>query len=82
MKTTVEIADPVFEDLKRFSAKSGKTMKEVLETAIRVFLKSSSKKSTPFSLKRHVFRGEGLSEGVSEGDWSAIREKIYEGRGG
>jgi len=33
----------------------------------------------PFRLRKVTFKGRGLAE---DDDWNAIREKIYDGRGG
>jgi Arc/MetJ family transcription regulator len=45
MKTTLNIDDTVMADLKRESARQGRTMSELVETALRLLLRSSQKRS-------------------------------------
>lgn len=83
MKTTLEISNHLFEEAKRFAAKKDKTFREVVEMALRLFLKQQKADSKkPFKLRDGSFKGNGLVEGLQEGDWETIRSLIYEGRGG
>jgi predicted transcriptional regulator len=82
MKTTIDISDPLFEQAKRLAEKTGSTLREIVENALRDFFKKSKKPSPSFRLRKHSFKGKGLVEGLSEGDWGRIRERAYEGRGG
>ena len=47
MKTTWEIEDGVMRALKREAAAQGKTMSELVETAIRLYLRAASKSQKP-----------------------------------
>lgn len=82
MKTTIDISDSLFREVKRYAGRRGATLREVLETSLRSLLKSQAKAKKTFHLRRHTFRGKGLAEGLIEGQWASIREKAYEGRGG
>ena len=82
MKTTVEISDWLFKETKHYAGERGISFRVVLETALRAILKTGKKKRGPFHLRKHPFGGSGLAEGLIEGDWSSIRERTYEGRGG
>src|SRR5688572_422642 len=82
MKTTVEIPDAVFRQAKAEAARRGVPLKTVIETALREHLAGGKKNAKPHKYRRHIFRGEGLQEGLSWGDWETIRNMIYEGRGG
>ncbi len=82
MKTTIDIADPLFRAVKREAEKRGTTFKAFVESSLRQSLASSGKSSARFSLRRHTFRGKGVAHGIVEGDWTRIRAAIYEGRGG
>lgn len=82
MKTTIDIADNLFKEAKRFIGKEGKTMREVVQNSLRLFLDSQKKTTRPFKWRHYAFKGEGLVEGLQEGNWETIRDIIYEGRGG
>lgn len=82
MKTTIDISDGLFKEVKRYAGRKGTTFREVLETSLRSLLKNQAKGKKAFQLRKHSFRGKGLVEGLVEGQWAAIREKAYEGRGG
>ncbi len=77
MKTTVEIADPLFRRAKKHCSESGISLRELIETGIRGAL-DHPKGGAPFRLKPFGFRGEGQ---ITH-DWQTIREMAYEGRGG
>lgn len=80
MKTTIEISSRLLRDAKKLAAQRGVSLKSIIETALRNILESTRRPSD-FTLKKASFRGQGIQEGLREGDWTAIRRKIYEGRG-
>ncbi len=82
MKTTINIPDSLFRELKNLSTSQSVTMKEIIVQALRDLLSSKKSRSTPFKLRDAAVDGSGLQSGISGHDWSSIREKIYEGRGG
>ena len=82
MKTTVDIPDPLFDELKRTAAREKTTMRRLIDTALRTFLDSRKRPRGRFKLKDGSVAGRGVAPGIREGDWSQIREMIYEGRGG
>ncbi len=82
MKTTVDINDTLLLQAKQLAAKQQGTLKSILEAALRQFLETHAKSRSPFKLRKHTFRGNGLQAGKVEGDWNSIRDSIYEGRGG
>jgi Bacterial antitoxin of type II TA system, VapB len=45
MKTTLNIDDTVMAELKRESARQGRTMSELVETALRLFIRSQRKRA-------------------------------------
>lgn len=81
MKTTVEIADALFEQAKGVSSQRGTTMRELIEEGLRRVLADSGE-SHAFELRKASFAGNGLRAEVEEGAWEVIRTRIYEGRGG
>jgi hypothetical protein len=76
MKTTIEIADDVLMRAKRQARREGKTLREVVEQALRQQLATSDVPHA-FRLKRHAFKGKGRHPGVAEGDWQTVRDLIY-----
>ncbi len=80
MKTTVEISTPVLEEARRLAKREGVTLRALVEEGLRaVVIERSGRK--PFKLKDASVRGRGVQKGVTEGDWTTIRDLIYEGRG-
>jgi Arc/MetJ family transcription regulator len=80
MKTTIEIADALLEQAKKWAAKEDTTVKALVEEGLRRIL-GEREKGKKFRLRKATFKGKGLQPGVSEGSWEAIRELIYKERG-
>ncbi len=80
MKTTVEIAEDLLTQAKRVAATDGLTLRELIESGLRREL--AGRMRDTYRMPDASFRGDGVQPGVAEGDWSLIRELIYEGRGG
>ena len=80
MKTTIELSDALLHTARQVAAERRTTLRSIIELALRQYLDSHAQTSP--RLRRHTFRGRGLQAGLSEGDWAAIRERAYEGRGG
>jgi hypothetical protein len=76
MKTTIEIADELLQRAKRQAARENRTLREVIEEALRKQL-ATKKALEPFRLRRHTFKGKGLKAPITEGDWTTVRELIY-----
>jgi hypothetical protein len=66
MKTTLNIDDTVMADLKREAARQGRTMSELVETALRLMLNSSRKQKAPPPLP--TFNGGGQLVGIADRD--------------
>lgn len=80
MKTTVEIADSLFEEAKAMAASRGVSFRQILEEGLRAVLRSREKPGK-FRLRDGSF---GPPPGIhAHGDraWEEIRESIYRGRG-
>jgi hypothetical protein len=76
MKTTISIADDLFEKARSRARREDKTFREVVEEALRLHLARKESRNT-FRLKRHTFKGEGLQPGIEEGNWEQLRDLIY-----
>ena len=82
MKTTIEIADALLAAAKQLATGEGATLRSLVEEGLRELLERRGQPGTRFQLPRASFSGNGLQEGLTEGDWNAIRARLYEGRGG
>ena len=66
MKTTLNIDDTVMAELKREAARQGRTMSEMVETALRLLLRSRPKRSTLPDLP--TFHGGGELVDIADRD--------------
>lgn len=82
MKTTIDIADSLFQQTKQVAAAEGTTVRELVEVGLRALLDKRQARSVPFKLKRASVKGKGLQPTLEGGRWDDIRERAYEGRGG
>ncbi len=80
MKTTIDIADSLFEQAKRTAAREGTTVRALVERGLRMAL-AEQKAQHKFKLRRASFKGNGLQPGVADLSWERIRNLAYEGRG-
>ena len=80
VKTTIEIADDLFESARRVARKEGTTLRALTEQGLRLVLKERQGK--PRKLPPLVtVRGDGLTEEFSNAPWERIRDEIYRGHG-
>ena len=79
MKTTVEIADPLFEQARALAAKEGLTFRVLLEEGLRAVVDARTKQaSAPFQLRDGSFQGGTLQPGIK---WADLTALAYEGEG-
>lgn len=81
MKTTVELSDALMNELKQAAKEKGATMRDLIESALRIYLDKSKTSAIQFRFTNHGFKGKGVCSGIEEGAWEHIRSLIYEGRG-
>jgi hypothetical protein len=80
MKTTIEIADDLFERAQRLARKEKTTFRSLTEQGLRLVLKE--RQSKPQELPSLVtVRGSGLTDEFKHASWGKIRDEIYLGRG-
>jgi hypothetical protein len=75
MKTTVEIADDLLARLKRQARREGKTLRQLLDEALRARLAAPT--TPPFRLRKRAFKGDGRQPGIADGKWQSVRDLIY-----
>jgi hypothetical protein len=80
MKTTIEIADDLFERAQRVARKEKTTFRALTEQGLRIVLKE--KQSKPAKLPPLItVRGRGLTDAFKDAPWEKIRDAFYRGRG-
>lgn len=80
MKTTVEIADPLFVEAKRVAAEEGVTLRDLVEAGLREVLGNRRRRAS-FRLRDGSVDGHGMRPEFAGGDWAHVRDAAYEGRG-
>ena len=81
MKTTIDIAEELLISAKEAAHREGTTLRQLVEEGLRTVL-AGRRARVPFRLRDGSYGGRGLQPGIDIGDWSRIREMIYEGHGG
>ncbi len=80
MKTTIEIADDLFERAQQFARKEKTTFRSLTEQGLRLVLKAKDGK--PKKLPPLVtVGGGGLTAEFKNAPWERIRDEIYRGHG-
>ena len=81
MKTTIEIADDLFERAQRVAQKQKTTFRALTERGLRLILAEKTNRSPKKLPPLVTFRGKGLSPEFKNAGWDKIRDEIYQGRG-
>ena len=81
MKTTVDIADALFDQVRFLASEEQTTIRALVEEGLRKVIAEHAR-PRPFTLKDGSFKGgAGLQPGVDLTDWDQIRDMIYKGHG-
>jgi hypothetical protein len=79
MKTTIEIADDLFERAQRVARKEKTTFRALTEQGLRLVLKE--KQNKPRKLPPLVTVSGRLTDEFKDAPWQKIRDEIYKCRG-
>lgn len=82
MKTTVEIADPLFARARAAAERDGETLRALIESGLTRELAARSAAAKPFKLKNVSVGGSGLQPEVAHLSMSEIIQMSYGDRGG
>lgn len=82
MKTTVEIADPLFSQARRVAARDGETLRSLIESGLARELAARETRSKPFKLRDMSVGGSGLQPEVAHMTINELIEMSYGDRGG
>jgi hypothetical protein len=81
MKTTIEIADDLFERAQRTARREKTTFRALTEQGLRLVLEKKQAKPAPWKWKPVAFDGGGLTDEFKNASWEKIRDEIYRGHG-
>jgi hypothetical protein len=79
MKTTIEIADDLFERAQDMARKEKTTFRSLTEQGLRLVLDQRRQKAK--KLPPLVIVDGGLSDEFKDASWEKIRDEIYRGHG-
>lgn len=81
MKTTIEIADDLFERTQTLARKEKTTFRALTEEGLRlVIAEKNSRRRKPLP-PLVTSGGDGLADPFNPWNWDQIRDEIYRGRG-
>jgi Arc/MetJ family transcription regulator len=78
MKTTIDIADALLREAKQLAREQDRTLRAVVEDALRRFLADDAKEKRKVRYQRHTFGGKGVQRGIVEGRWFDLIYPPYE----
>jgi hypothetical protein len=81
MKTTIEIADDLFERAQSVARRDKTTFRSLTEQGLRIVLKEKQAKPAKWKWKLVTFKGNGLTDEFKHAAWEKIRDEVYRGRG-
>jgi hypothetical protein len=80
MKTTIEIADDLFQRAQELARREGTTFRALAEQGLRLVLDQKKAKGTKLPPLVTV-GGKGLAEEFRDAGWERIRAEVYRGHG-
>lgn len=72
MRTTVDIQEDLLREAKERAARSGRTLGQVVDDALRVLFQRGDRASSRGPVELPTFRGTGLQPGVDLDDSAAL----------
>ncbi len=81
MKTTIEIADDLFERAQRLAREEKTTFRALTETGLRMVLSARHRRRSRRFSPLVTYGKGGISDEFGEWNWERIRGEIYRGRG-
>jgi hypothetical protein len=81
MKTTIEIADPLFKAARQAARRDGTTLRALVEHGLRLAL-NERRQAPEFRLRDAAVNGRGLQPGVESLSWQELQHLAYGDREG
>jgi hypothetical protein len=72
MRTTVDVQEDLLREAKERAARSGRTLGQVVDDALRVLFQRADRAASRGPLELPTFRGSGLQPGVDLDDSAAL----------
>ena len=82
MKTTLEIQDPLLDQVRKIAARDGETLRSLVEQGLRKVVAERTAKARPFKLRDLSVGKPGAPFEYGALSWEEKRALMYEGRGG
>jgi hypothetical protein len=82
MKTTLEIQDPLLDQVRKIAARDGETLRSLVEQGLRKVVAERSASAKPFKLRNASVGTPGAPSNYEQLSWEEKRALMYEGRGG
>jgi hypothetical protein len=80
VKTTIQIPDMLFEEVRKLAHQEHTTMKDIVEEGLRRIV-TERRRRGQFKLRKVAFKGNGLQQHLAGTSWDQILQLSYEGRG-
>ncbi len=80
MKTTIQIPDSLYEEVRKLAHREQTTMKAIVEASLRRTT-SERQHGSRFRLRKATFKGNGLQPHLVGASWDQILQLSDEGRG-
>ena len=82
MKTTIDIADDLFERVQRLARKEKTTFRALAEAGLRLILTGKHRGGKDRKLPELVTFGKsGPTDEFRDWDWEKLRDEVYKGHG-
>lgn len=81
MKTTIDIADDLFERVQRLARKEKTSFRALTEAGLRLVLAGKHRGRSEQLPPLVTFGKGGVRDEFKEWNWDEIRDEIYKGRG-
>ena len=81
MRTTIQLDDQLLSEAKQYAAQTGRTLKAVLEDALREALARTNAPRPQPCVPLKTFKGRGVQPGVDLDDTSSRRDLMERGDG-
>ena len=82
MKTTLEISDPLLDQVRAIAARDGETLRSLVEQGLRKVVADRTAKAKPFKLRNVSVGTPGAHSAYEKLSWDEKLALMYEGRGG
>jgi Bacterial antitoxin of type II TA system, VapB len=82
MKTTLDIPDPLLDQVRRIATRDGETLRSLVEQGLRKVVAERSAKGKPFKLRNVSVGTPGVQSAYEKLSWEEKRALMYEGHGG